>query len=540
MQSLERWCKKVRFMTHFSRRQETLEMFSRRSAQCASSSEFFVDDPNSEPLILPEGAPRDFRDSAQRIWSSLARRSNVVAVLLVVFYIAWFIHLNLQSYYTYGEPPFDLAIFDQGLWLISHFHVPFVTVMGRNLFGDHTSFVLYLFAPFYRLFPEPQGLLVLQTFLVAGPAVPIYLLARKYIKSTIIATTLVAVYLLNPIIEQGNLDQFHPEAFQVLFISLAIYAAIERRKALLVVMVVLSLMVKEDAATLVVPLGVWVAARRDRRLGLSIITGSVLWAMVANWLIIPSILGAPSIYAGRLPFGGFSGLLGTIFHRPGQFFSYLGSQSRPFYLWQLGSTVGFAFLFAPEIAAIGVLLVAENIISNDPYMHQILYQYSMALVPILVLGTLFAIAQQSTVWRRNTLTIAALCAAIWTCALWGYAPFSSNLVFTNSVSPSSIQGLNYLEKQLPPNAVVAAWYPLVSHIDQRTQIYVWPTPFSASNWGLGQTGERLPVSGQVQYLLLPVPLTSSEDPQVFSQISKHYELVRSRGGFGLYEKTDSP
>ncbi len=540
MQSLEQWCKKVRFMTHYSRWHETLEKFSRRSAQRTSSSEFFVDDPNSEPLIMPEGAPRDFRDSAQRIWSSLARRPNVVAILLVVLYIAWFIHLNLQSYYTYGEPPFDLAIFDQGLWLISHFHVPFVTVMGRNLFGDHTSFVLYLFAPFYRLFPEPQGLLVLQTFLVAGPTVPIYLLARKYIKSTIIATTLVAVYLLNPIIQQGNLDQFHPEAFQVLFISLAIYAAIERRKALLVVMVVLCLMVKEDAATLVVPLGVWVAARRDRRLGLSIITGSVLWAMVANWLIIPSILGAPSIYAGRLPFGGFSGLLGTIFHRPGQFFSYLGSQSRPFYLWQLGSTVGFAFLFAPEIAAIGVLLVAENIISNDPYMHQILYQYSMALVPILVLGTLFAIAQQSTVWRRNTLTIAALCAAIWTCALWGYAPFSSNLVFTNSVSPSSIQGLNYLEKQLPPNAVVAAWYPLVSHIDQRTQIYVWPTPFSASNWGLGQTGERLPVSGQVQYLLLPVPLTSSEDPQVFSQISKHYELVRSRGGFGLYEKTNSP
>src|SRR5665213_1751096 len=173
MQSLERWFKKVRFMTHLSRWQETLEKFSRRSAQRTSSSEFFVDDQNSEPLIMPEGAPRDFRDSARRIWSSLARRPKVVAILLVVLYIAWFIHLNLQSYYTYGEPPFDLAIFDQGLWLISHFHVPFVTVMGRNLFGDHTSFVLYLFAPFYRLFPEPQGLLILQTFLVAGPTVPI-------------------------------------------------------------------------------------------------------------------------------------------------------------------------------------------------------------------------------------------------------------------------------------------------------------------------------------------------------------------------------
>ena len=74
--------------------------------------------------------------------------------------------------------------------------------------------------------PEPQGLFVLQTLLLAGPAIPIYLLARNYIKSTLVATSLVATYLLNPVLQQGNLNQFHPEAFQVLFISLAIYAAI--------------------------------------------------------------------------------------------------------------------------------------------------------------------------------------------------------------------------------------------------------------------------------------------------------------------------
>jgi uncharacterized membrane protein len=500
-------------------------------------SESLVDGRNPASSLAPDAAPADPRPHEYSVLSSLSDGRNVVAILLVAVYIGWFIRLNLESYNTYGEPPFDLAIFDQGSWLISHFHVPFVTVMGRNLFGDHTSFVLYLFAPFYRLFPEPQGLLVLQTFLVAGPSVPIYLLARKYIKSTTIATALVAVYLFNPIIQQGNLDQFHPEAFQVLFISLAIYAAIERRTTLLVIMVVLALMVKEDAAVLVIPLGVWVATRRDRRLGLSIITGSLIYAMVANWLIIPSILGAPSIYAGRIPYGGFSGLASTIFHRPGQFLSYLGSQGRTFYLWQLGATVGFAFLLAPEIAAIGALLVIENIVSNDVYMHQILYQYSMALVPILVLGTLFAIAQQSKLWRRNALTVVALGAAVWTCALWGFAPFSSNHVFTYTVSPAGMQGLNSLEQQLPANAAVAAWYPLVAHIDHRTQVYVWPTPFSASDWGVAnQTGERLPVASQVQYLLLPVPLTSSEDPDVFAQIAKDYTLLASRDGFGLYEK----
>jgi uncharacterized membrane protein len=454
---------------------------------------------------------------AKRTWRSVSQMKNMGVLLLVVLYVGWFIHLSLKMYYGYDEPPFDLAIFDQGMWLISHFHDPFVTIMGRNLFGDHTSFVLLLFAPFYRLFPEPQGLLVLQTLLIA--------------------TSLVATYLLNPVLQQGNLNQFHPEAFQVLFISLAIYAAIERKSSLLVVMVVLSLMVKEDAALLVVPLGVWVAARRDRRLGMSIVVGSVLWAMVANWLIVPWLLGSSSIYASRIPFGGVSGLFGTLFHRPGQLWSYLISQGRPFYLWQLGCTVGFAFLLVPEIALIGVLVVAEIIISNDPYTHQILYQYSMPLAPVLVLGTVYAIAKQSHVWRRNVLTTVALIAAVWSCSLWGFAPFSVNKVYTGWVPSSSINALNYLEKGLPPNAIVSAWYPLVSHIDHRDQIYVWPTPFYASNWGLfNDTGTRLPVASQVQYLLLPIPLSSADNPGVLNQIASSYRIVQSRAGFGLYER----
>jgi len=506
-----------------------------------SSSVHIVHGKHVRPLANSSSALRVLSSWAKRSCRSLTRMKYMAVVLLVVLYVGWFIHLSLKLYYGYGDPPFDLAIFDQGMWLISHFHEPFVTVMGRNLFGDHTSFVLLLFAPFYQLFPEPQGLLVLQTLLLAGPAVPIYLLARKYIKSTLVATSLVVTYLLNPLLQQSNLDQFHPEAFQVLFISLAIYAAIERRSVLLVVMVALSLMVKEDAALLVVPLGVWVAARRDRRLGISIVAGSVLWAMVANWLIIPALLGSSSIYASRLPFGGISGLLGTLLHRPGQLWSYLGSQGRPYYLWQLGSTVGFTFLLAPEIALIGVLVVAENIISNDPYMHQILFQYSMPLAPVLVLGVLYAIAKQPLAWRRNALAAVALMAAIWSCALWGYAPFSANQVDPDWVPTSSINALAYVEKALPPNAVVTAWFPLVSHVDHRDQVYVWPNPFSAANWGISNdTGTRLPVASQVRYLLLPLVLSAADHADVFQQIAGGYHLVRSRAGFGLFEKKLSP
>lgn len=507
----------------------------------APSSEFFVDDDTAEAVAIPDDPGKGRPGGVWSLRQSLSRPRNLVILALVAAYVVYFIHLNFLLYYSYGEPPFDLAVFDQGMWLISHFHVPFVTIMGRNLIGDHTSFVLYLFAPLYRLFPEPQGLLVLQTLLLASPAIPIYLLARKYIRSTVIALSLVATYLLSPLIQQANLDQFHPECFQVLFISLAIYAAIESRSVLLVVMAALCLLVKEDASLLVVPLGLWVALRRDRWLGISIMVGAVAYAMIANWLLIPAILGTSSFYGSYVPFGGVGGLISTLFHHPNQLWSYLVSQGRPFYLWQLGATVGFTFIFAPEIAVLGIFVVAENEISNFGYMHQILYQYSMTLAPILVFGALYAIAQQSSVWRRNTLAILTLTGAIWTCSLWGYAPFSNNSVQTNTLAPNSIAALNYLEKYLPPNAAVSAWYPLDSHIDNRAQIYVWPTPFYAEDWGRGNdTGARLPVANQVQYLLLPKPLIFGEDPDVFHKIAHDFRLVRSRGGYALYKKIGAP
>ena len=459
-------------------------------------------------------------------------------IALVVAYVLWFSYLSWKLYYGYGYPPFDLAIFDQGLWLLTHFHIPFVTVMGRNLFGDHTSFILLLFAPFYRLFPEPQGLLGLQVLAIAAAAIPIYLLAQKLIRSTVIATLLAAAFLMNPALEQGNMQQFHPEGLQVLIISIAIYAAIESRGALLAVMVVFALMVKEDAALLVVPLGLWVLWRRDRKWGAWIIAGAIAWTAFALEVIIPSLLGAGSLYSGDIPFGGVTGFFKTLFAHPGTMFSYLRSGTRPFYVWQMGFTTGWGFIVAPEIALIGILLVAENLISLLPYQQQIIYQFSMPLVPVLIMGCVWAISRQSTIIRRNVITGVTVVCAFWSCVLWGFAPFSNQTA--NSIWPpnsSIVRSYTAIENLIPANAVVSSQYVFLSHFDHRTGIYLWPTPFETGNYGLFNTnGQRLPVASTVQYLVLQVPVTTSEDLSTFQGISKYFKLVKSENGLGLYKR----
>jgi len=479
------------------------------------------------------------RPSLRQSLKGATQRKHWFVIALIAAYVGWFSYLSWKLYYGYGYPPFDLAIFDQGMWLLTHFHIPFVTVMGRNLFGDHTSFILLLFAPFYRLFPEPMGLLILQTLAIAGAAIPIYMLGQKLTRNTYIATALAAAFLLNPALEQGNLQQFHPEALQVLIIAVAIYAAIESRGALLFVMVVLSLMVKEDAALLVIPLGLWVLWRRDRKWGLWIIAGAVAWsAAVLEW-IIPSLLGQGSLYSGDIPFGGVGGFFRTLFTQPVTMITYLVDGNRPYYVWQMGFTTGWTFLLSPEIAAIGLLVLLENVVSTLPYMQQLPYQFSMPLVPILVLGTVWAVSRQKRALARYALTTITVGCALWSCVLWGYAPFSSNKV-TATWAPNSaaVRAFSKLDQKIPPNAIVSAWYLFVPHLDHRTQIYLWPTPFETQNYGLfNNNGTVLPIASKVQYLVLAIPVNADDDLNVFAPLSKQFTLIAHDDGIGLFKRT---
>lgn len=460
---------------------------------------------------------------------------HLPVAIMIGAYVIRFASLSVNVFDGYGDPPFDMALFDQGIWLLSRFHAPFVTVMGRDLFGDHTCFIVLLVVPLYWIWPHAQLLLVLQTLLLAGAAVPIYMVARKYLESTVLATAMVAVYLLNPALQNGNLEQFHPEAFSVMGIALAIYAALEWQPRLLIAAVIVCLLVKQDAGMLIMPFGLWVAWRRNLKWGLGIFAAAAAWQFIAFEVIVYAFLGTTSFQADRIPFGGMGGVFRTFFFHATTFWRYALSGHRPFYFWQMGVSTGWVFLISPEIAAITILSFLENYLSQFPYMHQILYHYSLPLVPVLVLGTIWAISRRRTETGRSVLTGVSLVCAFVACLVWGLAPFSVHKYPHWSPNSPQVRDINAVEKALPPQAVVSAWYPYVAHIDHRVQVYMWPTPFYAVDWHLYRhPGARLPVASQVQYLFLPAGGGGS--PAVLQSISSHFQLVKQVGDVCLYKR----
>ena len=58
-----------------------------------------------------------------------------------------------------------------------------------------------------------------------------------------------------------------------------------------------------------IPLGLWVAWRRDRTWGFIIVGASAAWMAVAYDVIIRAFLGTASFNFVRIPFGGVGGLV---------------------------------------------------------------------------------------------------------------------------------------------------------------------------------------------------------------------------------------
>jgi uncharacterized membrane protein len=494
-----------------------------------------------DPVITPGPLPGAVR---RRAWHRVLRSSkHLPLVLLMVAYTVRFGTATVHTLQAYGQSAYDLSLYDQGIWLLSRFHAPFMTVMGTDMFAAHTAFIFVLLVPLYWIYPHTAALLVVQTMALALGAVPVYLLGRRLLNSTVLAILLATAYLLNPAIQQGNLEQFHVEAFEVPLLGFAIYAAVAWRPRLLAAMVVLLLLCKQDEALYLVPLGLWVLLRRDRRAGTAVIGSAVAVGLVENLVIVPVLLnGVPTSYAGWWPFGSLSATLHVLVYKPGQFWDFAVSQSRPFYVWQMCVSAGFAFLFAPGILAVALPELAADTLSSNPYLHQIIRHYSMPLAAVLLCAGVCGIARTTSARRRWLACLGVTVCALWSCTLWGDAPFSEHAVPTPDPSIAPVHQMDRLLSRLPPNAVISAEESFVPNIDHRTQVYVFPTPFSASYYGNpDQDGQQLPFASQVQYLLLPQCITCVPDmvpgsAQVFNGIASQFRVVGRVSGMVLYER----
>lgn len=502
----------------------------------------------SNPVVVSR---RQRLTDAARGYAALVTVWQVLLATVIAAWTSYFTVVTLRVHHGLGTSAYDYGLYDQGIWLMSRFEAPFVTLMGRNLLGDHASFILILMVPIYWLFPSAGALFFVQSLFIALGALPVFLLARRLLHSEAVALVLAVCYLLHPAVAWTNRENFHPDFFLGFFVGMAIYGAIERKWRTYFVFVALALLVKEDVSLVVIPLGVWVALRRDVRRGLATVFASLAMAVFGTMVVMKNLIGAPTRNAWRIPFGGPSGVIRETIERPGNVIEHFRSDGRPFYFWQMTAPFAWIMARAPSVALISLLVLTTNMLSTFWYQYQIEYHYSLIPVPALALGTVWALSKIEQQARRWCVGAVALM-SVWTCLMWGAVPIGKlitpwandpiGVAMPYSWSPSHpvAEAARDIVRDIPSDAVVSAQYTITAQLARREQIYMFPNPFRAVLYGpntdLEMARARLPEADEVEFVVLPVQL-DVQNQMDWDAVKVEFEMVDQNQYWVLYQRT---
>lgn len=468
------------------------------------------------------------------------RASTVVMVVLAALHALWATRLQWDIHRGLGTSSYDVGLYDQGTWLLSRFEAPFVTLMGRNLLGDHASIVMFLVVPFYWFVPGTETLLAIQSVVVASGALPLYFFARRRLGGQVMPVVIGATWLVNPAVNGTNLENFHPDSFLGLFLPLALFAMLEKRWRLYWVAVVLCMTVKEDVSLVLVPLGLVMMLRGERRRGAVTAVAAVAASLAGMFLLMRSLIGVPTRNAWRIPFGGVGGFLRETFTNPGNVLSYLSSEGRLFYLWQMFVPFGPVFLLAPEIAAISVLVLTGNIVSNFWYQFHIGYHYSLVAVPAIAFATVVGAARLHRDSRPLAVTVVALCSLV-SGLMWTALPGARNEIAHWPASHPVAVAAREIIKEVPDDAAVAVFHSLAPHMAHRVHVYQFPNPFRVVLYGtdISLEGTRDPRADIVEWVVLP--LSMDEDMRRdWAAIAGDFRTVARNDHWAVFRRITAP
>jgi uncharacterized membrane protein len=455
------------------------------------------------------------------------RRPAVVLGLLVAVYVASFGTLTWAQHVNFGTFGYDMGLYDQGIWLLSRFQDPFVTIRGLDYFEHHVNLVTVLFVPAYWLGAGPVFLYLVETVWLALGAVPLYLLARDRLHSGWLAVAVAGCYLLYPSLEWINWWHFHPDALVITPLLFAWWLATRQRWGWYAAAVAVALACKEDAALAVAMLGLVLAVMGERRAGLLTAAAGAGWFLLATRVVIPAAGGGDGPFYQEL-FPGFGDSLGeivwTMVVHPSRLLELATREDRLAYYWHVLAPVALLPLAAPLVLLISLPQTVVNVTSGHALTHDYRFHYSAIVLAGVFLATVegMALIGRGPTARRVLVGVLVATSVVANLA-WSPSPLSRQ--FDDgiwAVAEPRHATVRAALRLVPADAGVSASYNLIPHLTHRTYAYEYPNPWVVTNWGAN--GENPPDPTTVDYLVVDERLLGSQRPL-------YERLVGRQGGY---------
>ncbi len=290
----------------------------------------------------------------------------------------------------------DLGIFDQVVYLISQGQPPISSFIHVHILGDHAAWVFYPLALLYKISPNVHWLFLVQSMALALGALPTWHLARLAGLREQQAIAVSVVYLLYPVIFNANLFDFHPEVIAVPALFAAVLAARLGQVLWFCLAIILVLGCKFVLALTVTGLGFWLLVFEKKRLcGVIALLAGIAWFLIATKVILPTFNPQQITSLSRYAYLGhsISELANNLLLKPRAIFQVILSFDNFKYLILIFLPVIWGLSFkhltalTPAIPTFAINLLADYQPQKD-----IVAQYSLPLIPFLILAVIATLA----------------------------------------------------------------------------------------------------------------------------------------------------
>jgi len=314
-------------------------------------------------------------------------------------------YVTMSLYRLWQRTPssWDLGIYTEYVKQIANLRTPIVDVRGAgfNLLGDHFQVIVALIAPFFRVFPSVDTLLVAQALLTAVSVFPVTTAATSLLGRGAGRTIGFAFGFSWGLQQMIDFD-FHEIAFAVPLLAFSLSALVRGRTRAAVLWAMPLVFVKEDQGFTVAAIGLLMALAGQRRFGMgrsSVSAGLFLAAWGLGWSLLAITVIIPHFNSGHhYIYWDLGGVVGG----SGSPFSATGLATQTFHAWpvkletvvMLVLPTAFIALGSP-VALIVLPSLALRFLATNAFYWETNWHYNATAMPILFIAAAEVMAR----WR---------------------------------------------------------------------------------------------------------------------------------------------
>ncbi len=408
-------------------------------------------------------------------WLKLAKILKIVIIIYIIFVFS----LCLFKYLTFQYNGLDLAIFNQVFYNSSLGNLYNFTIHPTSYLGDHFEIIIFLLIPFYSLFKSPITLLFLQTLFLALAAVPLYLIAKKYLNpwQTLL---IIFLYLFNPVTLNINLFEFHALALVPFFIFWTFYFYDQNKFKTFLIFAVLSLFIREDVSFIIFMFGI--LAILDRK--------KIKWILTPVFLSVFYFFTALKIVAYFASSQSYKFLI---------YYQWLGETpleifknfflkfplvlQHIFTLTNLELILGFFLvflfipLFRPKYLLLSLGMFAQIILGFASGELILRTHYGAIFLTALSIGAIFSLSWLAKnkkinffIFKYKDLFILLVIIGL----IYNFLVLGPLITFANKLVTTDYQEIklkNEFVQQIPKDASIVTTYDLITNLSSRKQVY---------------------------------------------------------------------